>query len=77
MLAWCRCAAQALQLVTDVHMLADQVRVRCGAQTPDRSASGALTPRLSVPSLPEDQVFPVPFPPFRMSFTSRSLFLCS
>ncbi|CAL8468910.1 g8451 [Coccomyxa elongata] len=44
---------QALQLVSDVHTLADQVRAKCGTKTPD--ASGALTPRYSLNSPSEDQ----------------------
>ncbi len=45
---------QALQLVSDVHTLADQVRAKCGTKTPD--ASGAITPRDSLNSPSEDQV---------------------
>lgn len=45
---------QVLQLVSDVHTLADQVRAKCGTKTPD--ASGGLTPRYSLNSPSKDQV---------------------
>ncbi|CAK0780401.1 hypothetical protein CVIRNUC_005040 [Coccomyxa viridis] len=38
---------QALQLVADVHSLADQVRAKCGYKEPERVVSGTLTPRFS------------------------------
>jgi hypothetical protein len=45
------CWPQALQLVSDVHVLADRVRVKVhgcgGAKTPERGLSGLLTPRNS------------------------------
>ncbi len=41
----CLFAMQALQLVADVHSLADQVRSKCAYKEAERTASGALTPR--------------------------------
>jgi len=38
---------QALQLVADVHSLADQVRHKCGYKDAERSLSGTLTPHFS------------------------------
>ena len=40
-------ATQALQLVADVHSLADQVRSKCGPKDAERTISGTLTPRFS------------------------------
>jgi hypothetical protein len=45
-------SAQALQLVSDVHSLADQVRRKCGTKTPE----GGLTPRYSLNSPSDGQV---------------------
>ena len=45
---------QALQLVSDVHMLADQVLLKVGVKSPKREASGALTP--GTPLLGNDEV---------------------
>lgn len=45
-------SAQALQLVSDVHSLADQVRRKCGTKTPE----GGLTPRYSLKSPSDGQV---------------------
>ncbi len=43
----CLSAPQALQLVSDVHLLADQVRSKCGPKDAERTVSGTLTPRFS------------------------------
>ena len=43
----CLCVIQALQLVADVHSLADQVRSKCGPKDAERTISGTLTPRFS------------------------------
>lgn len=45
-------SVQALQLVSDVHSLADQVRRKCGTKTPE----GGLTPRYSLNSPSDGQV---------------------
>lgn len=47
---------QALQLVADVHSLADQVRSKCGYKDAERTASGALTPRFQAIRENDNQV---------------------
>lgn len=47
---------QALQLVADVHSLADQVRSKCGYKDAERAASGALTPRFEAIRENDNQV---------------------
>ena len=47
---------QALQLVSDVHLLADQVRSKCGYKESDRTLSGTLTPRFSAIQENDNQV---------------------
>ena len=49
---------QALQLVADVHSLADQVRSKCGYKEPERVVSGTLTPRFSAILENDNQVRP-------------------